>query len=109
MLLRTRRSGSVSHDIAAPALQSKKRSVLKIFNILAEQPDTVASWMVPRMRGVAVTKKGRRRATGTYHKYLTMPGAVWRFLWFGLLRGAFFGVDRHRILHLAEKADAKRD
>ncbi|GAB5359008.1 hypothetical protein AAMO2058_000507900 [Amorphochlora amoebiformis] len=49
---------------------------LKIFNILAEKPQTSAAWVVPRIRGATETKGYRSE----YIRYLTPPGVVWRFL-----------------------------
>lgn len=46
---------------------------LKIFNILAEEPETTAAWLVPRMRGAIAAPSGQ------YIKYLTPSGAAWRF------------------------------
>lgn len=49
-------------------------SALRIFNILAEKPETTAAWLVPRMRAAS------DRASGEYLKFLTPAGAAWRFL-----------------------------
>ncbi|KAL1504629.1 hypothetical protein AB1Y20_008412 [Prymnesium parvum] len=46
---------------------------LKIFNILAETPDTVAAWLVPRMRAAT------DQPSGMYLHYLTPFGVAWRF------------------------------
>ena len=46
------------------------RAAAKIINILAEEAEVVAAWMVPRMRGV--------RRSGKYFKYALFPQAqVW--------------------------------
>ena len=65
----------------------------RVFNILAESPDTVAAWLVPRLRGL-VTSNRRYVAgsaedmeveltgpprRGEYLRYLTPAGVVWRF------------------------------
>jgi chlorophyll(ide) b reductase len=88
------------------------RGTRRLFNILAERPDTVAAWLVPRMRGIAAegmlrvrrarlalpaADEGRGAAWdaaagppppvgfgvgGTYVQYLTPVGVVWRFATF---------------------------
>lgn len=58
-------------------LQNKAESTLKIFNILAEKPSTVAQWAVPHMRGIAASTSQK---SGFYLKYLTPLGVVGRFL-----------------------------
>jgi len=60
---------------------------LKIFNILSEKPDTVAKWMVPRIRGV--------RGTGSYIKFLTTPGAMWRFATAWSRKNRFFDPNNY--------------
>lgn len=52
---------------------STGKGALKIFNILAERPETTAAWLVPRMRG-AISKP-----SGEYLKFLTPTGVAWRF------------------------------
>ncbi len=47
----------------------------RAFNILCEQPETVAAYLVPRMRTV-VARGGRQR----YIRYLTPARALWFFL-----------------------------
>lgn len=47
----------------------------RAFNILCEQPETVAAYLVPRMRTV-VARGGRQR----YIRYLTPARALWLFL-----------------------------
>lgn len=47
----------------------------QIFNILCEHPETVAAYMVPRLRTVVA-----RGYTGSYIRYLTIPRALMRFL-----------------------------
>jgi hypothetical protein len=44
---------------------------LQVFNILCEHPETVAAFLVPRMRSVVA-----RGQTGTYTKFLTIPKAL---------------------------------
>jgi hypothetical protein len=60
-----------------PLLQNKQASTLKLFNILAEHPRTVAKWAVPRMRGIATSDP---KQNGLYLRYLTPMGVVGRFL-----------------------------
>eukprot|EP01121_Diplochlamys_sp_Union-15-3_P003938 TRINITY_DN13888_c0_g1_i1.p1 TRINITY_DN13888_c0_g1~~TRINITY_DN13888_c0_g1_i1.p1 ORF type:complete len:303 (-),score=45.77 TRINITY_DN13888_c0_g1_i1:3-911(-) len=62
----------------------KEPRILKVFNILCEQPDTVAKWLVPRLRGV--------KGTGRYIKYLTVVGAMIRFGTFWRYRNRFFNI-----------------
>ena len=47
----------------------------KVFNILCEHPETVAAYMVPRVRTVVA-----RGNTGSYIRYLTIPRALLRFV-----------------------------
>jgi len=62
----------VMTDLLMNSASGNKRA-LKIFNILAENPDTVAKWLAPRIRGVQ----------GLQHdpiRFLTPPGVMYRFL-----------------------------
>ena len=54
-------------------LEGASPSSLKIFNILAEHPETTAAWLVPRIRGATDLPSGQ------YIKYLTPSSVVWRF------------------------------
>jgi chlorophyll(ide) b reductase len=54
----------------------------KIFNILAEWPETVARFLVPRMRAV--------KGTGKEISYLTRKRAIWRFLTAWKRKNRFF-------------------
>eukprot|EP01138_Halocafeteria_seosinensis_P015067 gb/GECG01015380.1/.p1 GENE.gb/GECG01015380.1/~~gb/GECG01015380.1/.p1 ORF type:complete len:325 (+),score=37.17 gb/GECG01015380.1/:1-975(+) len=56
---------------------NKEKSVLKIFNVLAEHPSTVAKWAVPRMRGIVASDPV---TNGVYLRYLTPMSVCWRFL-----------------------------
>ena len=47
----------------------------QVFNILCEQPETVAAYLVPRVRTVVARGNG-----GRYIKYLTLPRALARFI-----------------------------
>jgi chlorophyll(ide) b reductase len=50
------------------------KRALRVINILADQPETTARWLVPRMRGAI------GRPSGEYIRYLTGRKAAWRFL-----------------------------
>uniref|UniRef100_A0A7S0LRK4 Uncharacterized protein n=1 Tax=Coccolithus braarudii TaxID=221442 RepID=A0A7S0LRK4_9EUKA len=63
--------GMVMTDLLLEGNRDKPRS-LRIFNILADNPDTVAAWLVPRIRGA--------EGNGSYIKYLTPADAIWRFV-----------------------------
>jgi len=90
--------GMVATDLLTGGLGWSKTDLRtrRIFNILAEHPETVAAWMAPRLRGLVT---GNRRYTmpqaqgeewevelagpplrGTYLKFLTPLGAARRFL-----------------------------
>ena len=58
---------------------------MQVFNILCEQPETVAAFLVPRARTVAA-----RGQTGRYIKFLTLPRAMLRFLTAPLHSNRFF-------------------
>jgi len=58
-----------------------KPSAFKIFNILAEMPETVSAYLVPRIRAVSDSKK-----TGVKIRYLRTEGVIYRFLTFFLRR-----------------------
>ena len=47
-----------------------------VFNVLAERPETVAQWIVPRVRALPATR------SGIYLRYLTTTSVIWRFLTF---------------------------
>jgi hypothetical protein len=96
-------------------LAGREPRVLKVFNILAERPRTVAQWLVPRVRYSHPHPPTRllayltfRRACGAYHraasgsgryiKFLTAVGAAWRFATFFRRKNRFFdaqGVLKH--------------
>lgn len=57
----------------------------QIFNILCEQPETVAAFLVPRVRTVAA-----RREAGRYIRYLTVARALERFLTAPMHANRFF-------------------
>jgi chlorophyll(ide) b reductase len=56
--------------------------VKRVFNILAERPETVAGYLVPRVRNV--------RGAGQKIRYLTMPKVVWRFATSWARKNRFF-------------------
>ena len=58
---------------------------VQIFNILCEQPETVAAFLVPRARTVAA-----RGQAGRYIKFLTLRRAMLRFLTAPLHSNRFF-------------------
>lgn len=58
---------------------------VQIFNILCEQPETVAAFLVPRARTVAA-----RGQVGRYIKFLTLRRAMLRFLTAPLHSNRFF-------------------
>jgi NAD(P)-dependent dehydrogenase (short-subunit alcohol dehydrogenase family) len=51
--IHTASPGMVTTDLLLGKADLPKRS-LRIFNILAERPETVAAWMVPRLRAIAL-------------------------------------------------------
>jgi chlorophyll(ide) b reductase len=60
----------------------------QVFNILCEQPETVAAFLVPRVRTVAA-----RGTRVSYIKYLTVQRALLCFLSSPLRAGRYFDVD----------------
>ena len=75
------------------SIEEAAKRPYRIFNILAEKPSTVASWLVPRIEGA--TRPG---STGTAHRYLTPLGVVWRFLTFFTRRNRLIDEKTGRIL-----------
>jgi chlorophyll(ide) b reductase len=64
--------GMVVTGLLVPEDQrTTNRGLIRIVNILAELPETVAEWMVPRLRGV--------KGTGKYFRFLTAHGVLYRF------------------------------
>ena len=57
----------------------------QVFNILCEQPETVAAYLVPRVRTVVARGNG-----GRYIKYLTLPRALARFITAPLRANRYF-------------------
>ena len=60
----------------------------QLFNILCEQPETVAAYLVTRMRTVVA-----RDQRGSYIRYLTPAKALGRFLTAPARVGRFFDAD----------------
>lgn len=69
---------------------SQERSAKKIFNFLAEEPETVAADLVPRIRSAVLSDKSK-----TYIQFLTIPKALYQlttgFL-LGFRKNKFFDV-----------------
>ncbi|CAL5223855.1 g6440 [Coccomyxa viridis] len=74
--------GMVLTDLLLAGATARNKQV---FNILCEQPETVAAFLVPRARTVAA-----RGQTGRYIKFLTLPRAMLRFLTAPLHSNRFF-------------------
>jgi chlorophyll(ide) b reductase len=67
--------GMVMTDLLLTPENRANARTLRVFNILAEEPSTVAEWLVPRMRAV----RGLGAEGSEYIRYLAGPGVVWRF------------------------------
>jgi hypothetical protein len=73
----------------------------QVFNILCEHPETVAAYLIPRLRTAVARGQG-----GSYTRYLTPASAAWRFLTAPARVGRFFDAsgapvyppERERIL-----------
>lgn len=77
--IHTASPGMVITDLLLGKAGLPKRS-LRIFNILAERPETVAAWMVPRLRAIALrglhaTEQARKAATGPVATRAAVTGA----------------------------------
>lgn len=59
-----------------------------MFNILCEQPETVAAFLVPRIRTVVARNEAQR-----YIRYLTVWSALTRFITAPLRAQRFFDAD----------------
>eukprot|EP00877_Chromochloris_zofingiensis_P003905 jgi/Chrzof1/13515/Cz08g00200.t1_NYC1[v5.2] len=83
----------------------------QVFNILCEHPETVAAFLVPRVK--TAVARGLR---GTYTKYLTPASALHRFMTAPSRLGRFFDKDgntvyaaeHERIMGKGAKATARR-
>ncbi|MFQ5978848.1 MAG: SDR family oxidoreductase [Candidatus Heimdallarchaeota archaeon] len=70
-------------------MQNADLRAKKIFNILAERPETVAKFLVPRIRDV--------KGTGKEISYLTKKRALWRFLTAWKRKKRFFDEEGNMI------------
>lgn len=77
--------GMVATDLLAVSARSAPRAA-RFLNVLAEEPRTVAAWLVPRMRGVS--------GNGKYFRYLTPLSALYKLMtgWRSR-RGRFYSED----------------
>lgn len=90
------RSGKVRFHVLSPGMvltdlllrgNSSDKSSLRFFNFLAEEPDTVAADLAPRVRNV-VLQNGQ---SSEYIKFLTLPRAFAQ-----IVGGFLFGIRAHR-------------
>ncbi|KFM23226.1 putative chlorophyll(ide) b reductase NYC1, chloroplastic [Auxenochlorella protothecoides] len=79
--------GMVATDLLLPLADTAKSA--RLINILAEEPETVAGWLVPRLRGAT--------GNGGYLQYLTIPGALFRFATAGRRRNRFVSESQSRV------------
>jgi chlorophyll(ide) b reductase len=70
-------------------MQNADLRAKKIFNILSERPETVAKFLVPRIRDV--------KGTGKEISYLTKKRALWRFLTAWKRKKRFFDEEGNMI------------
>jgi len=82
--------GMVTTDLLMSGNRNNKKA-LHIINILAEKPETSASWLVPRIRGAAAVPG--KSSKSEYIRYLTPPGVVWRFATFPWRRDRLIKVN----------------
>ncbi|KIZ05848.1 chlorophyll(ide) b reductase [Monoraphidium neglectum] len=66
-------------------LENASHANKQVFNILCEHPETVAAFLVPRLRTAVARGQG-----GSYTRYLTPAAAAWRFLTAPARVGRFF-------------------
>ncbi|GBF94242.1 chlorophyll(ide) b reductase chloroplastic-like [Raphidocelis subcapitata] len=91
-------------------LENASEANLAVFNILCEHPETVAAYLVPRLRTAVA-----RGQDGTYHKFLTPASAAWRFATAPARAGRFFDAagravyppEGERILGAGARATAR--
>lgn len=64
--------GMVATDLLGASMRGagSSRRAARVLNVLAEDPNTVARWLVPRMRGI--------KGNGRYFRYLTPLSAIWK-------------------------------
>ena len=73
------------HPFADLLLDGATDANKQVFNILCEQPETVAAYLVPRVRTIVARGNG-----GQYVKYLTLPRALARFMTAPLRANRYF-------------------
>ncbi len=78
---------------AAPVIAIETWLAEQVFNILCEQPETVAAFLVPRIRTVVARKEAQR-----YIRYLTVWSALTRFITAPLRAQRFFDADGETLL-----------
>lgn len=85
-------------------LQGATPSLLPlVFNTLCEQPETVAAFLVPRVRSVVAQGQG-----GAYIRYLTPLRVIGKLLMAGFNRNRFFDGDGN-VLYPGEKERLRRE
>lgn len=100
--------GMVTTDLLLSSGARTRPGALKIFNILAEKPETAAAWLVPRMRGLAAaTGPNKAPPSSAYVSYLTPPGVVWRFATAPFRSGRIFSREDIAKAAAAAKVEAK--
>ncbi|KAK1858343.1 hypothetical protein I4F81_000952 [Pyropia yezoensis] len=82
----------------------------RFFNLLAEEPPTVAAALVPRVRAAALGGAGLRSRAGRAPavRFLGGAAAVAQLVWGGVLgvrRGRFFDADGRRVLRDGDTPD----
>ena len=76
-------------SLPAPVPISRAHRGHRIFNILAERPKTVAEFLVPSARAAAVPL-----SNGAYIKFLTGPGAGYRFMTAAVRMNRLFTINK---------------
>jgi len=79
--------GLVLTDLLLNGFAKDKRTLI-LFNILAEKPETVANYLVPRARSATIQNKKSQ-----YIKFLTFMGVAWRFMTAFWRKNRLFNVD----------------
>ncbi|MFV2015323.1 MAG: hypothetical protein ACC656_07845, partial [Candidatus Heimdallarchaeota archaeon] len=79
--------GMVLTDLIIPHVNSENA---KVFNILCETPETVAKYLVPRIRATTGSGKSIR--------FLTKKKTIWRFLTSRKRKDRFFDI-KGKLLH----------
>ncbi|GAB0489110.1 hypothetical protein MMPV_000326 [Pyropia vietnamensis] len=89
-------------------LRGSTVSFRRFFNILAEEPATVADTLVPRVRSAALQGAGLGRGRAPAVRFLSGAAAVAQLVWGGLLgvrRGRYFDAKGRRVLRDGDTAD----